>query len=72
VELALVQEVQALALEPVEVTPSQGRREVRENVKLSTAICHIFNLSLLESVCPQAWREAKVRRQGSLVVRALD
>ena len=21
---------------------------------------HIFNLSLLESVCPQAWREAKV------------
>ena len=25
-----------------------------------TPICHIFNLSLLESVCPQAWREAKV------------
>ena len=21
-------------------------------------ICHIFNLSLLESMCPQAWREA--------------
>ncbi|CDQ66726.1 unnamed protein product [Oncorhynchus mykiss] len=26
----------------------------------ATPICHIFNLSLLESVCPQAWREAKV------------
>ena len=25
-----------------------------------TPICHIFNLRLLESVCPQAWREAKV------------
>jgi hypothetical protein len=24
-----------------------------------TPIYHIFNLSLLESVCPQAWREAK-------------
>ena len=23
-------------------------------------ICHFFNLSLLESVCPQAWSEAKV------------
>jgi hypothetical protein len=27
---------------------------------VTTPICHIFNLSLLESVCPQAWREAKV------------
>ena len=27
---------------------------------IATPICHIFNLSLLESVCPQAWREAKV------------
>ena len=27
---------------------------------ITTPICHIFNLSLLESVCPQAWREAKV------------
>ena len=26
---------------------------------ISTPICHIFNLSLLESVCPQVWREAK-------------
>ena len=23
-------------------------------------ICHVFNLSLEESLCPQAWREAKV------------
>ena len=28
-------------------------------VDIATPICHIFNLSLLESVCPQAWREAK-------------
>ena len=27
---------------------------------IATGICHIFNLSLEESVCPQAWREAKV------------
>jgi hypothetical protein len=27
---------------------------------IATPICHIFNLSLLESVCPQSWREAKV------------
>ena len=27
---------------------------------IATAICHIFNLSLLERVCPQAWRDAKV------------
>ena len=27
---------------------------------IATSICHIFNLSLLESVCLQAWREAKV------------
>jgi hypothetical protein len=27
---------------------------------IATPICQIFNLSLLESVCPQAWREAKV------------
>ena len=27
---------------------------------IATPICHIFNLSLEESVCPQAWREAKV------------
>ena len=27
---------------------------------IATPICHIFNLSLLESVCPQAWRKAKV------------
>jgi hypothetical protein len=27
---------------------------------IATPICHIFNLSLLESVHPQAWREAKV------------
>ena len=26
----------------------------------ATTICHIFNLNLLESVCPQAWREVKV------------
>ena len=28
--------------------------------EISTSICHMFNLSLLEGVCPQAWREAKV------------
>ena len=27
---------------------------------IATPICDIFNLSLLESVCPQAWREANV------------
>jgi hypothetical protein len=27
---------------------------------ISTPICHIFNLSLEESLCPQNWREAKV------------
>jgi hypothetical protein len=27
---------------------------------IATTICHIFNLSLEESLCPQAWREAKV------------
>jgi hypothetical protein len=27
---------------------------------IATPICHIFNLSLLESVCPQAWREANI------------
>ena len=27
---------------------------------IATPICHIFNLSLLESVFPEAWREAKV------------
>ena len=27
---------------------------------VATPICHIFNLTLPESVCPQAWREAKV------------
>jgi hypothetical protein len=28
---------------------------------LATPICHIFSLSLEESLCPQAWREAKVK-----------
>ena len=27
---------------------------------IATPICHVFNLSLEEGVCPQAWREAKV------------
>ena len=27
---------------------------------ITTPICHIFNLSLEESLCPQAWRKAKV------------
>ena len=27
---------------------------------IATPICHIFNLRLEESICPQAWREAKV------------
>ena len=27
---------------------------------IATPICHIFNLSPEESLCPQAWREAKV------------
>jgi hypothetical protein len=27
---------------------------------IAIPICLVFNLSLLESVCPQAWREAKV------------
>jgi hypothetical protein len=27
---------------------------------VTTTICHIFNLSLEESLCPQALREAKV------------
>jgi hypothetical protein len=27
---------------------------------IATPICHIVNLSLLECVCPQVWREAKV------------
>jgi hypothetical protein len=27
---------------------------------ISTPNCHFFNLSLLERVCPQAWREANV------------
>ena len=29
-------------------------------IGIATPICQIFNLSLLESVCPQAWRETKV------------
>ena len=27
---------------------------------VDTHVCHIFNLRLEESLCPQAWREAKV------------
>jgi hypothetical protein len=27
---------------------------------IAIPICLVFNLSLLESVCPQAWREVKV------------
>jgi hypothetical protein len=27
---------------------------------IATPICNIFNLSVEESLCPQAWREAKV------------
>jgi hypothetical protein len=27
---------------------------------IATSVYHIFNLSLLEIVCPQAWREEKV------------
>ena len=27
---------------------------------VATPICHIFNLSLEEHICPQAWREAIV------------
>jgi hypothetical protein len=27
---------------------------------IDTLICHLFNLSLQESVSPQAWREAEV------------
>ena len=27
---------------------------------IANPICHILHVSLLESVCPQAWREAKV------------
>ena len=27
---------------------------------IATPICHIFHLSLEESLCPQAWRKAKV------------
>ena len=27
---------------------------------IATPICHIFNLSLEECLCPQAWREFKV------------
>lgn len=27
---------------------------------IATPICYVFNLSLLECVCPKAWREAKV------------
>jgi hypothetical protein len=27
---------------------------------IATPICHIFNLSLEETLCPQAWREAKI------------
>ena len=32
----------------------------RKALQDMTPICHIFNLSLEESLCPQAWREAKV------------
>jgi hypothetical protein len=31
---------------------------------IATPIFRSFNLSLLESVCPQAWREAKVIRHA--------
>ena len=27
---------------------------------IGTPICHLFNLNLHESICPQAWRKAKV------------
>ena len=35
-------------------------RIIADNI--ATPISHIFNLSLLESLCPQAWREAKIIR----------
>jgi hypothetical protein len=31
-------------------------RIIADNI--ATPICHIFNLGLQESVCPQTWREA--------------
>ena len=37
---------------------AQLLRRIVDNI--ATPICHIFKLRLLESVCTQAWREAKV------------
>ena len=40
-----------------------------EEVKnfIATPICHLFNLNLQVSVCPQAWREANVIPNNSKV-----
>ena len=32
---------------------------------IATPICYMLNLSLLESVCPQAWSEAKVIQKSN-------
>ena len=40
------------------MTHHRGLRIIADDI--ATPICHIFNISLLESVCPQAWRQAKV------------
>jgi hypothetical protein len=34
--------------------------KLKKHIDIATPIFHIFNLSQLESVCPHAWREAKV------------
>ena len=38
---------------------------------IATPICHIFNLSREESLCPQAWREVKVIPLSRVVNRPL-
>jgi hypothetical protein len=45
---------------PLGIDNSDGKLLTTPSDSISTAICHIFNLSLEESLCPQAWREAKV------------
>uniref|UniRef100_A0AAZ3PQS2 Uncharacterized protein n=1 Tax=Oncorhynchus tshawytscha TaxID=74940 RepID=A0AAZ3PQS2_ONCTS len=44
----------------LEIDNLEGKLLRMVSDSIATPICHIFNLSLEESLCPQAWREAKV------------
>ena len=54
----LIEEIIKLRHDMTATNAGKLLRIMADNI--ATPICHIFNLSLLESMCPQAWREAKV------------